>query len=203
MEFGVYARAAATIRGRMPRRPKPADQNQPRVQPRRPLPGLTASEERAWGRTLRAETPRRSFGLWEPAADRPDPIAILAEQARSRVVDLIPIRHGRMLVSPFTFYRGAAAVMTADLARMPSTGIFVQACGDAHLSNFGLFNTPERQLIFDVNDFDETYQAPFEWDVLRLAASAAIAARDNGFPEAQARAAARAVALNIAEADPA
>jgi uncharacterized protein (DUF2252 family) len=183
----------------MPRHPKPADPNPPHVQPRRPLPGLTAREERFWGRTLRAETPRRSFGLWEPAADRPDPIAILAEQARSRVVDLIPIRHGRMLVSPFTFYRGAAAVMTADLARMPASGIFVQACGDAHLSNFGLFNTTERLLIFDVNDFDETYPAPFEWDVLRLAASAAIAARDNGFPDSVAQTAARTVGTSYRE----
>ena len=137
---------------------------------------------------------------WKPAADRPDPIALLAEQAANRVPDLVPIRYGRMLVSPFTFYRGAAAVMTADLARMPTSGIFVQACGDAHLSNFGMFMTPERHLIFDLNDFDETYPAPFEWDVLRLAASAVIAARDNGFSENEARVAGRAAASQYRQA---
>jgi uncharacterized protein (DUF2252 family) len=113
--------------------------------------------------------------------DRPDPVALLLEQSAARVPELVPIRHGRMLVSPFTFYRGGALVMAADLARWPSSGIYVQACGDAHLSNFGMFATPERTLAFDINDFDESHPAPFEWDVLRLAASIVVAADDNGF----------------------
>ena len=107
---------------------------------------------------------------------------LLLSQSAARVPDLVPIRHGRMLVSPFTFYRGAALIMAADLARMPSSGIYVQACGDAHVSNFGMFATPERTMAFDVNDFDESHPAPFEWDVLRLAASVVVAADDNGFP---------------------
>ena len=114
--------------------------------------------------------------------DRPDPVALLAAQSESRIVDLVPVRYGRMLVSPFTFYRGAALGMAADLARLPSSGIYVQASGDAHLSNFGVFATPERRLSFDVNDFDETHPAPFEWDVKRLAASLVVAAGGAGYP---------------------
>src|ERR1019366_2122254 len=102
-------------------------------------------------------------GPWQPATDRPDPIDLLEEQARTRVSDLVPIRYGRMLVSPFTFYRGAASIMAADLASTPRTGLVVQCCGDAHLSNFGLFASPERQLMFDINDFDETLPGPWEW----------------------------------------
>jgi uncharacterized protein (DUF2252 family) len=120
-------------------------------------------------------------------------VALLEEQGAERVPDLVPIRYGRMLASPFAFLRGSALVMAADLARSPSSGLYVQACGDAHLSNFGIFNSPERRLVFDVNDFDETYPAPFEWDIKRLAASAMVAGRSNGFSEADARAAARAV----------
>ena len=125
------------------------------------------------------------------AEDRPDPVAILEEQARTRVPDLVPIRHGRMAASPFAYFRGAAGAMAWDLAHTPTTDIRVQACGDAHLLNFGMFAAPDRRLVFDVNDFDETLPAPFEWDVKRLAASFAVAARDNGFPDRDAHTAAR------------
>ncbi len=132
---------------------------------------LTDEERVARGKAARRETPRSTHGLWERPADRPDPIALLEEQAVSRVAELVPIRYGRMLVSPFTFYRGAALIMAADLAVTPRSGVTVQLCGDAHLSNFGVFGTPERQMVFDVNDFDETLPGPWEWDVKRLAAS--------------------------------
>jgi uncharacterized protein (DUF2252 family) len=163
-----------------PRRVSGADPSPPRAA-HRVSEGTTSKEHRAWGRAVRDEVPRESLGAWGPADDRPDPVALLLEQSAARVPELVPIRHGRMLVSPFTFYRGAALVMAADLARSPSSGIFVQACGDAHLSNFGMFATPERTLAFDVNDFDETHPAPFEWDVMRLVASIVVAADDNGF----------------------
>ena len=132
--------------------------------------------------------PRSSHGGWEPASDRPDPIALLEEQAASRVPDLIPIRYGRMLVSPFAFYRGTALIMAADLAATPVSGITVQLCGDAHLSNFGLFGSPERRMLFDINDFDETLPGPWEWDVKRLAASFEVMGRDRGFAAADRRA---------------
>lgn len=147
-----------------------------------PPPG-TADDRRAWGKALRANTSRDSHADWSLPADRPHPVALIQEQDAGRIQDLVPIRHGRMLDSAFTFYRGAAFIMASDLARTPTSGITVQACGDAHLSNFGVFATPERRLIFDVNDFDETYPAPFEWDVKRLAASMVIAGRDNGFDD--------------------
>jgi uncharacterized protein (DUF2252 family) len=149
---------------------------------------LTAAERVARGRAARKKAPRSSHGRWEPAPDRPDPIALLEEQAESRVPELVPIRYGRMLVSPFTFYRGAALIMAADLAGTPVTGVTVQLCGDAHLSNFGLFGTPERQMLFDINDFDETLPGPWEWDVKRLAASFEIMGRDRGFARADRRA---------------
>jgi uncharacterized protein (DUF2252 family) len=133
------------------------------------------------GRAARRDAPRSSHGKWRPAPDRPDPIALLEEQAESRVPELVPIRYGRMLVSPFTFFRGAALIMAADLAPTPQSGITVQLCGDAHLSNFGLFGSPERQIIFDINDFDETLPGPWEWDLKRLTASLEIAGRDLGF----------------------
>jgi uncharacterized protein (DUF2252 family) len=142
---------------------------------------LSADQRVARGRAARRETPRSEHGRWEPAPDRPDPVALLEEQATSRIPELVPIRYGRMLLSPFTFYRGAAAIMAADLAATPVSGITVQLCGDAHLSNFGLFGTPERQLIFDVNDFDETLPGPWEWDVKRMAASFEIMGRFRGF----------------------
>ncbi len=132
-----------------------------------------------------------SHAQWAPPQDRPDPVAALEEQAKARVPDLVPIRHGRMAASPFAYFRGAAAVMAWDLAHTPTTDIRVQACGDAHLLNFGMFAAPDRRLVFDVNDFDETLPAPFDWDVKRLAASFAVAARDNGFPDRDAHTAAR------------
>ena len=142
---------------------------------------LTVEERIARGKAARTSAPRLSHGRWEPAPGRPDPIALLEEQADSRVAELVPIRYGRMLVSPFTFYRRAALLMAADLADTPVSGVRVQLCGDAHLSNFGLFGTPERQMIFDINDFDETLPGPWEWDVKRMAASFEILGRDRGF----------------------
>lgn len=125
--------------------------------------------------------PRSEHGRWQPAPDRPDPVALLEQQERERVPELVPIRHGRMLASPFTFFRGAAAIMASDLAGTPVSGVTVQLCGDAHLSNFGLFGSPERRLLFDINDFDETHPGPWEWDVKRLAASVEVMGRDRGF----------------------
>jgi uncharacterized protein (DUF2252 family) len=142
---------------------------------------LTPGERVARGKAARNEVPRSSQGRWEPAVNRPDPVGLLEEQGVSRVPELVPIRYGRMLVSPFTFYRGAALIMAADLAATPRSGLHVQVCGDAHLSNFGVFASPERQMMFDINDFDETLPGPWEWDVKRLAASFEIAGRDRGF----------------------
>ena len=127
--------------------------------------------------------PRRSHAEWAPSTLRPDPIELLEQQAETRVPELVPIRYGRMLVSPFTFYRGAALIMASDLAATPRSGMRAQLCGDAHLSNFGVFGTPERKLLFDINDFDETHPGPWEWDVKRLAASFAVAGRERGFSE--------------------
>jgi uncharacterized protein (DUF2252 family) len=149
---------------------------------------LTVDERVARGREARTAAPRSSHGRWEPAPDRPDPIALLEDQAASRVPELVPIRYGRMLASPFTFYRGGALIMAADLAATQVTGVTVQLCGDAHLSNFGLFGTPERQMLFDINDFDETLPGPWEWDVKRLAASFEIMGRDRSFSWADRRA---------------
>jgi uncharacterized protein (DUF2252 family) len=141
----------------------------------------SVAERSARGKAARAQVPRSGHGEWEPAADRPDPITLLEEQATSRVPELVPIRYGRMAVSPFTFYRGAAYVMASDLAATPRSGFRAQLCGDAHLSNFGAYAAPDRQLVFDLNDFDETLPGPWEWDVKRLAASLEIAGRDRGF----------------------
>ena len=132
---------------------------------------------------LRKQAPRRSHGTWTPAADRADPIALLQAQDTGRIEQLLPIKYGRMVASPFAFLRGSAAVMAADLAATPVTGLNVVLCGDAHLSNFGLFASPERQLVFDMNDFDEAYPGPWEWDLKRLAASTVVAGRENGFSE--------------------
>ena len=148
---------------------------------------LTPAERAARGKAARAEVPRDSHAVFDPPSDRADPIALLEEQARSRVPELVPVRWGRMMVSPFTYYRGAALPMASDLAATPVSGLAVQACGDAHLSNFGLFGSAERRLMFDVNDFDETLPGPWEWDVKRLAASLEVAARDNGVPAKQRR----------------
>jgi uncharacterized protein (DUF2252 family) len=143
---------------------------------------LVSSESAERGRAARRNTPRSSHGDWTPASDRQDPIGVLQAQATTRLQELVPIRYGRMLVSPFTFYRGAAAVMAADLAMTPDSGIVVQACGDAHISNFGGFAAQDRRLIFGPNDFDETLPGPWEWDVKRMAASAEIAGRHIGIP---------------------
>jgi uncharacterized protein (DUF2252 family) len=142
---------------------------------------LSVAERVARGKAARAEVPRSSHATYEPSAHRVDPVKVLKRQAQTRVPELVPIRYGRMLVSPFTFYRGGAAIMAADLAATPRSGLNVQCCGDAHLSNFGVFASPERRLMFDVNDFDETLPGPWEWDVKRLAVSMGIAARDNDF----------------------
>ncbi|MFE1309812.1 DUF2252 domain-containing protein [Streptomyces sp. NPDC058755] len=146
------------------------------------------------GKEARKHAPRSAHALWLPSADRRDPVAVLERQGRDRLTELLPIRYGRMAGSPLAFLRGAAAVMTADLATQPHTGLTVQLCGDAHLLNFGLYASPERSLLFDLNDFDETHPGPFEWDVKRLAASVAVAARENGHTRAGERAAARAAA---------
>jgi uncharacterized protein (DUF2252 family) len=150
---------------------------------------LSPAESEALGKKARGRAPRKALGAWEPAADRPSPLDILKRQDRTRVPELVPIRHGRMSASAFTFYRGGAGIMAADLAAAPRTGLTVQLCGDAHLSNFGVFAAPDRRLIFDINDFDETHPGPFEWDVERLAASFAVAGRDLGFKEGDRRAA--------------
>src|SRR5947209_5194487 len=149
----------------------------------RALRQRTRAERVARGNAARRDVPRSSHGVFEPARDRADPVELLERQAQTRVPELVPIRYGRMLVSPFTFYRGAALIMASDLAATPRSGMTVQCCGDAHLSNFGVFASPERNLVFDVNDFDETLPGPGEWDVKRLAASVRIAAQDNGFAE--------------------
>ena len=141
----------------------------------------TVAERAARGKAARAAVPRSSHAHFEPAPRRVDPVKLLERQAKTRVPELVPIRYGRMLVSPFTFYRGAALIMAADLAKTPRSGITVQCCGDAHLSNFGVFASPERKLLFDLNDFDETHPGPWEWDVKRLTASLLIAARENEY----------------------
>ena len=144
-------------------------------------PHPSVEERTKRGRGTRREVPRSAHAAWTPAADRRDPVDLLEEQAATRVPELVPLRYGRMLVSPFTFYRGAARLMAADLAGQPRTDLRTQLCGDAHLSNFGFFAAPDRTMVFDLNDFDETLPGPFEWDLKRLAASFAIAGRDRGF----------------------
>jgi uncharacterized protein (DUF2252 family) len=152
-------------------------------------PRASPHERAAAGKAAREAASRQSHGEWEPPARRRDPVKVLEEQAKSRVPELVPIRYGRMLASAFTFYRGAAAIMAMDLASTPTSGIEVQLCGDAHLSNFGVFAAPDRRLVLDVNDFDETLPGPWEWDVKRLAASFEIAGRDRDFTPKETRAA--------------
>ncbi len=178
------------MRGKTARRAsKPAASGS---RPAKPAPPAfrTREEGLVAGKALRASTPRARHATWRPPARRRDPIDILEESNRGRLPELVPIRYGRMLRSPFAFLRGSAALMAADLAQTVATGLRVQACGDCHLMNFGLFATPERNLIFDINDFDETLPAPWEWDVKRLAVSFAVAARDFGHSDRDARAAA-------------
>ena len=144
---------------------------------------LPKEERIMLGKSIRKQVPRSSHGDWTPATDRPDPLDLLQAQDKGRLQDLLPIKYGRMLASPFAFLRGSAVVMASDLASNPTTGENVLLCGDAHLANFGVFATPERNLVFDINDFDETYPGPWEWDLKRLAASAVVAGRDNGFKD--------------------
>src|SRR3954454_16743002 len=153
----------------------------------KPAASFTTAERRARGKAARSELPRSAHATSEPAPNRRDPVDLLEEQAQTRLPELVPLRYGRMLVSPFTFFRGAAYVMAADLADGARTGLHAQLCGDAHLSNFGFFAAPDRRLVFRINDFDETLPGPFEWDVKRLAGSFAVAARDLGFDEATRR----------------
>ena len=151
------------------------------TRPSAAVPHLSVAERVARGKAARKEVPRAAHAVFEPPPTRPDPVELLERQALTRVPELVPIRYGRMLVSPFTFYRGAALIMAHDLAATPRSGLTVQCCGDAHLSNFGVFASPERRLMFDINDFDETLPGPWEWDVKRLAVSMLIAARNNGY----------------------
>ena len=146
-----------------------------------PVVHFTMAERAKIGKAARAEAPRSAHASWAPAPNRFDPVELLEQQAQTRVGELVPIRYGRMLVSPFTFYRGSAALMAADLAGSPRTTLHAQLCGDAHLSNFGVFAAPDRALVFSINDFDETLPGPFEWDLKRLVASFAVAGRDRGF----------------------
>src|SRR5262245_33457612 len=154
---------------------------------RSPNEPLTRKERKAVGKALRDKCSRRSHAPWHAPRNRRDPVELLIQSSRDRIPNLLPIRYGRMMQSPFAFYRGAAAIMAADLAHTPTTGIRVQACGDCHLLNFGGFATPERNIVFDINDFDETLPAPWEWDVKRLAASCIIAGQHNGFSKSNAR----------------
>src|SRR5262245_23876161 len=150
----------------------------------RRVPHPSLEERRARGKEARDRAPLSSGGGWTPAADRADPVALLEGQDERREQDLVPVRHGRMLVSPLAFYRGTALIMASDLANTSVAGLNAQLCGDAHLSNFGAFASPERRLLFDLNDFDETLPGPFEYDVKRLAASFTVAGRNNGFADA-------------------
>jgi uncharacterized protein (DUF2252 family) len=150
---------------------------------RKPGDFVSIEERVALGKQARVTAPRRSHAAWEAGVDRPDPVALLQGQAASRVPDLVPIRYGRMMVSPFTFFRGGALIMASDLATTPRSGVTVQACGDAHMSNFGVFASAERTLVFDLNDFDETLPGPWEWDLKRLTASLAIAGRGRGYSD--------------------
>jgi hypothetical protein len=148
------------------------------------VPYFTPAERAARGKAARAELPRSAHSAWEPAPSRRDPVDLLEQQAQTRLPELGPIRYWRMLVSPFAFFRGGAYLMAADLADGPRTGLQAQLCGDAHLSNFGIFAAPDRRLVFSINDFDETLPGPFEWDVKRLATSLAVAGRERGFNSA-------------------
>jgi uncharacterized protein (DUF2252 family) len=161
---------------------------------------LSVADREAKGRAARAAVPRSSHATWAPAPDRADPISVLEAQETTRVPELLPLRHARMAASPFAFFRGAAAIMATDLATTPTSGLRVQACGDAHLVNFGGYESPERSQVFDINDFDETIPGPWEWDVKRLAASFAVAARDLGHEDAAARAAVGCALLSYREA---
>jgi uncharacterized protein (DUF2252 family) len=187
------AKPATAKKSRKTKKPGAATKARPATKPSRdggqPWPAPLSPEERAAaGKSARAKTPRSSHADGVPAAESRDPVEVLEAQAKTRVPELVPIRYGRMLASAFAFYRGAAAIMAADLAGTPRSGIDVQLCGDAHLENFGVFAAPDRRMVFDVNDFDETLPGPWEWDVKRLAASFAVAGRERGFDKATRRA---------------
>src|SRR5215203_6595446 len=172
--------------------PEPGAADSPTAAP----PSSRTRQRHERGRAARQEVPRGAHAGWAPAPDRPDPVDLLEAQASDRIEDLMPIRYSRMMASPFAFMRGAAIVMAQDLASTPKTGIQAQLCGDAHLLNFGAYASPERALLFDLNDFDETLPGPWEWDIKRLAASFVVAGRDNGFDAAACRDAARASAAS-------
>jgi uncharacterized protein (DUF2252 family) len=180
------ARKAATTEARKAAATPARERSSNTVQSAGQPPRLTPEERAASGKAARKTVPLDAHAEFEPQKSR-DPVGLLLGQAKTRVPDLVPIRHGRMLVSPFTFYRGAALVMAADLHSTPTTDLRTQLCGDAHLSNFGAYASPERRLVFDINDFDETLPGPFEWDIKRLAASFVVAGRDNGFTRKQYR----------------
>ena len=167
------------------------------LNPSGPMP--SRDERYAAGKALRDHVPRKEHGQWSAAHDRRNPVSMVIESGNGRIPELIPIRNGRMMVSPFTFYRGTANIMAADLASTPATGIRAQLCGDSHLLNFGGFATPERRLVLDINDFDETLPGPWEWDLKRLAASFTMAARSNGFSKADQRDAAQTCAESYRE----
>jgi uncharacterized protein (DUF2252 family) len=164
----------------------------PNLSPGAAQEAASYQQRRERGRAARRVAPRGSHAEWTPAPDRPDPVDLLETQARDRIQELMPLRYARMMASPFAFMRGAAIVMANDLASTPKTGIQAQVCGDAHLLNFGAYASPERALLFDLNDFDETLPGPWEWDIKRLAASFVVAGRDNGFDTADCREAAQA-----------
>ncbi|MFG2194175.1 DUF2252 domain-containing protein [Streptomyces sp. NPDC048639] len=183
---GTDAGKRRTGSGYAPLRPAPSlRSSQAARSERSPGPPPTPQERAARGKAARTAVPRSAHGEFEPSPDRPDPLEIIESQSASRLADLVPIRYGRMLESPFRFYRGAAAIMAADLATTPRSGLTAQLCGDAHLLNFRLLASPERHLMFDINDFDETLPGPWEWDLKRLAASLVIAGRENGFSDAE------------------
>jgi uncharacterized protein (DUF2252 family) len=182
-----------------PEQPAPTKSKKP-AEALAPVAHLDVAERATRGKAARKKASRASLAAWDPPADRADPVALLLGQEVTRVPELVPIRHERMLTSPFAFYRGAAVVMAADVASVPDTGLRVQACGDAHLANFGGFASPDRKLVFDINDFDETSHGPFEWDVKRLAASFEIAARAREFSAKTARAVALLVGKSYREA---
>jgi uncharacterized protein (DUF2252 family) len=184
MESSQKSRSRATNGATAAGSPAPSMARRARARPARSeLERPTPAERVARGKSARAEVPRASHAVWDPPPGRVSPVDLLEQQARDRVPELVPIRHGRMLVSPFSYFRGAALPMASDLAGTPQSGLKAQLGGDAHLSNFGMFGSPERHLFFDVNDFDETAPGPWEWDVKRLAASLEIAARDNAFDD--------------------
>ena len=166
----------------------------------RPAGARASRDERfAAGKRLRDRVPREEHGTWKPPRNRPNPVDLVIASSKGRIAELIPIRYGRMSVSPFTFYRGTALNMASDLAATPNTGVRTHLCGDCHLMNFGAFATPERRMIFDINDFDETLHGPWEWDLKRLAASFVLAARSNGFAAADQRSAAMACVRSYRE----